>query len=415
MDRNDSELEAATSADATLAPTEELGRELHGVLVPLMEALGGSPPRPGRIIEATGIDKTLASRLVRACRSRSDLEFIHLVPAPAGLRILADRVATATHDHEREITKLRELADRFGALIAQTPGGRAALDARIAETMDVARERGEHTAKQASFKAMSYLLGYFSDLFSSTLFLVPSASGRRVDGIEVQRRIGLHRMRPSAPLPLFGYAARPEGEPTEDPSYFDAIDGTHRKLAAGDLILPGFSSQPLPPLDIVQEGVLTTLLLPKAPTLNAIERITWAFRMRNGGELDPGPGLHALSGYIHRMPCRTMVRDLYIAEDVYPGATPRIGFHLPGPRPSGPAPETALERHFSSVDIEATVEPLPPWDKFRRIPGLADQPALLHHVLERAGCAGMRFRGWRCTLTYPVPLVEIVWWLDHPA
>ena len=57
---------------------------------------------------------------------------------------------------------------------------------------------------------MSFLLGHFCELLSTTLFLVPSANGRTVDGIELTRRIGLRRMRPSTPLALLSLYVAPE-------------------------------------------------------------------------------------------------------------------------------------------------------------------------------------------------------------
>ena len=40
---------------------------------------------------------------------------------------------------------------------------------------------------------------------------------------------------------------------------------------------------------------------------------------------------------------------------------------------------------------------------------------MIRHVLERTGHSMTRFRGWRCTMTYPLPLVEMLWWLSHPS
>jgi hypothetical protein len=38
---------------------------------------------------------------------------------------------------------------------------------------------------------------------------------------------------------------------------------------------------------------------------------------------------------------------------------------------------------------------------------------MVQSVLERAGHAKVRFHGWRCTLDYPVPLLDMVIWLKH--
>jgi hypothetical protein len=45
---------------------------------------------------------------------------------------------------------------------------------------------------------------------------------------------------------------------------------------------------------------------------------------------------------------------------------------------------------------------------------MPDHDRLTAEVLERAGHAKTRFRGWRCTLNYPVPMLEMLVWLRHP-
>jgi hypothetical protein len=36
-------------------------------------------------------------------------------------------------------------------------------------------------------------------------------------------------------------------------------------------------------------------------------------------------------------------------------------------------------------------------------------------VLERTGHGMTRFRGWRFAMTYPITLIEMIWWLMHPS
>ena len=46
-----------------------VARELRGGLQPLLQALAGEPARPVRLTQGIGLDKSLASRLVKAVRS----------------------------------------------------------------------------------------------------------------------------------------------------------------------------------------------------------------------------------------------------------------------------------------------------------------------------------------------------------
>ena len=175
----------------SLKQIEAIGAELRKTLTPVLEAVAGVSPRPTRISRAIGLDKSLASRLVRAADSTSDLDLMHLVPSPGGLRIFAD--LAKRYADPASVLNLLAATERFEELLDNVPGGRASIDAQLSESSDVALLKREHIAKQASFKAMSFLLGHFCDVVTTTLFLVPSRDPRRVDGIEIQRRIGLRR------------------------------------------------------------------------------------------------------------------------------------------------------------------------------------------------------------------------------
>ena len=104
------------------------------------------------------------------------------------MRIFAD--LASRYADPASISNLLAATERFEQLLDTVPGGRASIDAQISESSHVALLKREHIAKQASFKSMSFLLGHFCDVLTTTLFLVPSPNGRRVDGIEIQRRIG---------------------------------------------------------------------------------------------------------------------------------------------------------------------------------------------------------------------------------
>ena len=395
------------------AEIEQLGGELRIALTSVLESLAGPRPRPTRLTRAIGLDKSLASRFVRASQARSDLELMHLVPSPAGLRMLADS-AGALVPRDR-IDALLAATRRFEALLDAAPGGRAAIDAQISEGSHVVRGRSEQVARQAAFKSMSFLLGHFCELLSTTLFLVPAANGRTVDGIELTRRIGLRRMRPSTPLALLSLYVAPEDGRAGDSMAFDPIDGVPGVGDPTAFLLPEFCSKPIPALDVVREGSITTLVLAGDPSIHAPSQMASAFRIRNGWLLEQGPGMQSLRGYVLHVPCKQLVRDVFIAESLYPGVTPSLSFAMPGPRATTPPPRPSGPRHFTQVELGATIEPLPSGASAHSLSGVGDHAVAIQHVLDRAGHGATRFRGWRCSMTYPVPLIEMLWWLSHPG
>jgi hypothetical protein len=340
------------------------------------------------------------------------MDLMHLVPSPGGLRIFAN--LAARYADPASIGNLLRATERFENLLDTVPGGRASIDAQISESSNVALLKREHIAKQASFKSMSFLLGHFCDVVTTTLFLVPSPNGRRVDGIEIQRRIGLRRMRPSTPLVLMSIWGDPDDAVTENSISFETLDGHRGSGDPAAFLLSAFCTQPLPKLDVMQEDEMTALVLAGDPSLHAPSQLTSAMRIRNAWPLKPETPIQSLRGYVLHTPCRQIVRDVYIAESLYPDATPQVSFVLPGPRPSIRTPRENGSRHYSEVDLARSIEHRPAGPQSYEIPGVVNHSAVVRHVLERTGQSLTPFRGWRLAMTYPVSLVEMVWSLRHP-
>jgi hypothetical protein len=341
------------------------------------------------------------------------LDLMHLVPSPGGLQIFA-QLATRIAD-PASISNLLMAAERFEELLDAVPGGRAAIDAQISESSHVALAKREHIAKQASFKAMSFLLGHFCDVLTTTLFLVPSANGKRVDGIEIHRRIGLRRMRPSTPLALLSISGEKEDAIQENAITFDTLEGHPGASDPTGFLLPGFSTQPIPELEVMRGSDMITLVLRGNPSLHTVPQLTSAFRIRNGWPLAPQARDHMLRGYVLHMPCQQVVRDVYIAESLFPDAVPQVSFVLPGGRSVIRPPRERGPRQFAEVELAQSIEQLPIGPQSHNIPGVVNHSAVVRHVLDRTGHGMTRFRGWRCTMTYPLPLVEMLWWLSHPS
>jgi hypothetical protein len=392
---------------------DAIGRELRQALTSVLEAVAGPRPRPTKVARAIGLDKSLASRLVRSVRATSDMDLMHFVPSPGGLHIFAD--LARKHADPASIEHLRAAADRFAELLDAVPGGRASIDAQIAESSRVALEKREHIAKQASFKSMSFVLGQFCDVLTTSLFLVPAANGKRIDGIEIHRRLGLRRMRPSTPLALLSFWGDASDAMKENAIAFETVDGETGRANPTGFLLPDYCTQPLPELDVVRDGDMTTLVLGANSAGHAPSQVTSVFRIRNGWPVKPDERIQSLRGYVLHTPCREVVRDVYIAESLYTDASPQVSFVLPGPRVAMRPPRADGERHFTEVELTSSIQQLPlgpePWD----MPGVANQSAVVRHVLERTGHRMTRFRGWRFAMTYPITLIEMMWWLTHPS
>jgi hypothetical protein len=372
--------------------------------MPLLDALAGQPPRPVRLMRRVGLDKSLASRLVQAVKAESDSQFLHLLPSPTGLRILIDR---SRHEPAAApwLPAMERSVDAFAALLDALPGGRQALDARLGEGLSSIRERREHMARQASFKAVSFLFGHYGETLSTALFLFPSDDGQHVDAVEVHRRLGLRRITPGTAVPLLSLQT-PSGSAQSTP-----VDGrpagAQTAAEAHRYFVPEGCSLPLPPLDVEREGHSNTFLLgPQSPDpLPA--RLTTALRIRKLALQASGKPHLAVRNYLLHTPCQRLVREIYLAEGLWPDALPHIGFYLPAPTGMALEPPPPDAPHYRRLNLSAPIEQLPTGPTISPLNGVADHASVLAAVLQRAGLDQWGFRGWRCQTPYPVPLVEM--------
>jgi len=387
---------------------EEVAKQLREALRPVLRAAAGEDPRPMKLARAIAIDKSLASVLVRAVKAKTDRDLLHIVPSPTGLRILTQRtkgIASRT-----ATARLETATDRFRRLLESIPGGRAALDARIAESSRELGWKREHTSKQATFKSLSFLLGYYCDAMSSSMFLVPSDTDPgAADAIEVTRRVGVRRMRSTATIPLFSFTPwAGEGPDRVGPLARDAAGPS-----PSNILLAEFCSSPMPAVEVVNEDTSFAVVLPGTPKAEPAMDFAWAFRHDRCHEVTLEKDLQVLHAYFLHMPTRRVVRDLFIAESLGPNAAPLITWALPGTRHYEHPPRDGASNYYASVALDARYEPLDESKRTHPITGMPGHDRMVQSVLERAGHAKTRFRGWRCTLDYPVPLLDMVIWLKR--
>ena len=95
--------------------------------------------------------------------------------------------------------------------------------------------------------------------------------------------------------------------------------------------------------------------------------------------------MHMLRGYVLHMPCRQVVRDVYIAESLYPTRCPRVSFSFPARAPPCGRRATDGSRHFTEVDLTTLDRAAPAGPPSYTIPGVMNHGAAVRHVLERTG------------------------------
>lgn len=386
------------------ARVSALAADLRRSLTPLVEALAGTPPRPVRLMRSTGLDKSLASRLVQAVRADGDPQFLHACPSPTGLRMLLDSSANHAALPLRQAAALS--IDRFEDLLGALPGGRQALDASLGgSTVDIRRKR-EHVARQASFKAVSYLFGHYCDVVETTLFIVPSATPGKVDFLEIHRRIGLQRLVVGGPIALMSLHRVLPDAPTGTDACVADLDGNVTTRRPEDFVLAAASSQPLPALSTVDEGSIITFVLDPAAPSTSGQHLWLGMRVLRANDVSPAGCYVVPRRYMLHTPCRTLVRDIYLAEGLWPDARLQVDFYMPGPSGSPGVDLEPGRANHRKVQLSCDAELLPAGRVAAGLEGGTDHVAM-RDVLARAGLTDQRFRGWRCEMAYPVPLIEM--------
>src|SRR5688572_24235608 len=214
----------------------------EALLTGLREVLEGVPravPGPQALARAVGVDKVLASRVLKAVRSGDPMSAMQCMPGPDPLRRLV-RGAGKRGASAEAVGRAGEAIDKFEVLIRERVGDRSLLDAILSAWVPDARREFELRRKQAAFKAMSQLRGVQTDINLATVVLNPSGDGRHIDVVWVNGLIGLHRVRPGVSVKISTRRMTREGAERKPVS----LEGRSVEDMAG-LQLPGFCSEPM--------------------------------------------------------------------------------------------------------------------------------------------------------------------------
>ena len=399
-----------------LAPSADVEQRASVIAASLREQLlavtvdvVGPLPRPAALIRELDLDKSLASRLLRGLRSQSPLELLHLLPSPTGLGMFLDaaEAAGANVEHCRQA---RASVEQLHRLLTELPGGRGGLDALTSTSVVEVRQRAERTAKQGVYKSMSYLLGFHCDTMTSALILQPSANGATVDGIDVSLREGIRRLRPGTPVAVSSVDLTVE-TPRDDAPRLETLAGG----APSDplsLFLPEFCDPSAPAIQLFQAERHTIFALSDEVSLQGPVTLTSAFIIRNGWlPYRTGDELEEGRAYLPHYPCKLLVRDLFIRDDLYVGAEPLIRMEFSSP--TGPARQRTsnFPIRLNTLDMSAPIEHLGRGLKNAATTGVAQHAPLLAHVFEATGLDPERYRGYRTRIVYPVPMITMGWWI----
>jgi len=377
-----------------MAIGEGLLSSFEPVLAEVPEANSG----PQKLAGALGIDKVLASRLLKMMRSYDAMTAVHRAPGPDPLR-RALKAAERVGVDPALIGAAEESVDALEKLIRVELGDRSVLGTILSAWVPEARSEFETRRKQSVHRAMSQIQGVEVDVCDKTVVYWPSEDGLHLDSAILRMVHGLRRLRPGVtvhyssmyPETMSG-ASRPAnlaGEP------IDSVSGA---------IVPEFSTSPVPEITARVAGDGTTHYLLDETSLGistAIDLVSCEIVRPMAPRYRPrSHNRRTWSSMAINLPTKVSQFDFLVHEDVFPGEAPDLRLYDTVIRGNADVNDPA--RDIDRLDLLADIETL--GTGVRRF-GSSDVPRYqktITHVMDRLGLDGSKFRGYRVSCEFPI-------------
>lgn len=393
-----------------MARAAEVAEELRSTFTPIVVECAGAGRRPAVLARTLRIDRTLAARVLRSIRADDSVQSLHEIPAPGGLRIFLDAAAAAGVDGDQTARAAKSVR-RFEQLINEFPGGRAALDAALGGFDEGVRQRGSRAAAQAIHRSMTSLLGYQAEVMLTTVLLQPSESGDCLDAVYLLGKLGVRRLRASSPITVFGW----RGEQMPHSRRVETLDGRMEPENGNAYLLTDYCTRPTPAVSLFQSDSLYLYTLAEnVPPLNTPVNLVSTHVVRNNGRrYASDSATYHWETHTPRFPCKVLLADVLVRDDVFPGRTPVLTTRLHSIA-SGAARPDAPAFQLDNVDLAPPLTTLSPGLANAASRDVPSYRSMLEEVFGRLGWDSSRFRGYRCRIQYPVPLVSVTFWFDLP-
>lgn len=387
-----------------------LGRSLRQSLERLVTEVPGGPQGPQRLATALGLDKVLASRLLKALRSPDPLAVVHRLPGPEPLRraLRAARKVGASQDAVREASASIEAFDAF---IREEAGDRSSLDAILSAWLPEARREFELRRKQAAFKALSQLKGAYAELDHSAVFLAPAADGRHLDVVWLIGMADLQRLRPGVVVKFDTRRLIAGGRPRRPTT----LDGKEIEGLDPALRLDEFCDGPPAPLEARPVGDVVHYTLGDAG-FGPRSGVDILFAEVNRAEIPRRvPHGSGRRGYVFadvKVPAKRLYLDVFVHREVYPASEPELVLY--DTTIDGVADVNDPIRDIDRLDQDETIRPLGVGVAKADIPAFSRRIELLEHALRKLGWDAQDFRGYRVEIDYPIYGSQIVVAFEAP-
>lgn len=386
------------SSDSLEKRIFRVSRHLSEQVARLIEAVPGQPKGPVRLAKAVGVDKVLASRVIRAAQNRDPVAALQMMPGPEPLRKLAH--SASQRGVSKEIVQaVMEAVDDYDGLIRSEAGDRGSLEAILSSWLPQSREKFEFSRKQSIFKSLSQLKGQAATTSLACAMMLPSDDGEHIDVVWIMGLFGLHRVRPGS---IIKFATRRMSglDGSRLPS---TLDG--RSVSGLDgLRLDQFCSTPPPKLDVHQVGNVVHYVLGE-DGVGPLAATDLVFAEVNHGEIKryvPAGTRRKRHMFAEvTVPCKLLVFDVFIHQDLLqPGDQPVL--HVYDTSFEGVADVNDPTRDMDRIDVAESLKPLGHSLSMLRLAEVPNYQDLLTLVLDELKLDRAVLKGYRTRIDYPL-------------
>jgi hypothetical protein len=374
-----------------------VGGSLAASLREVIDGVHRVKPGPQELARLLGVDKVLASRVLKAVRRHDPLSATHDMPGPDPLRRLV-RAAGKRGADAGAVERAERAISEFDLLIRERVGDRTLLDAILSAWIPEARRDFELRRKQSAFKAMSQLKGVQARTLTATAVLHPSVGGEKLDIVWLNGLVGVHRVRPGAVVRL---TSRRMHSPEKGRRPMTLSGG--ELSTPDDLVLKAFCSDPTPTMnaEVLGETVSYTLAGERFGVTSSVDVM---FAEVNYQEIDRYvPAGSGRFGYCFAEvvpPAEILQFDVLVHRDLYVGQDPRLFIY--DTSFEGVASPNNRARDNDRLDMLESVESLGGGLARVRSGDVPRYAEMVRHVFSSVGWDPQEFRGYRVRVDYPI-------------
>ncbi len=386
---------SSADADRLSERVRSVGEELLRSMGLLLEEIPGSPHRPTLLARRLGLSRVILSRVLGALECEDSAEALERFPGPDSLRAIVGAANDAGGIDDKVVQRASGAIDRFGDLIRDDFGTRAALSAALSARNPEMQSRLVMAGRYQVYQGMRQILGVEADTWLTSMMFMPSREDpEMLEVISIHGPLGMRRLRSDVGVHFtFG---PPDRGGSADELSSGAVDLSefyeHRAARIESHVAGGQIVYTLADERLGRNSEVDMLALSCDP--RGSRRFATPERPRGGAVVFPD------------VPVKTLVCDVLIHEDAYAGSPPQLIVFNPGARgPANPAdPSRAIDRVEASETVESLGQGL-------ERAGLSEMPRytdMVDRVSARFGRDPGQLRVFRLRMSYPVQGFQFV-------